>query len=137
MDSWGGRRIDHVGIAVRDLEAALIPYRRLGAGTPVHREAVGHDGVEVAFVDLPGAPLELLSATAPGSVIAGFLERRGEGLHHLALEVSDIGTELAEWRSRGAELIDQEARPGARGRLVAFLHPRSFHGVLIELCQRT
>ena len=114
---------------------ALAFYRPL-AGPPVHRELVAHDGVEVAFLKLGGTALELLASRGPDSSLQRFLERRGEGLHHLALEVGDVAAELAEWRARGAQLIDEAPRPGARGRQVAFIHPRSALGVLVELCQR-
>jgi methylmalonyl-CoA/ethylmalonyl-CoA epimerase len=135
VSSWSGRRVDHVGIAVRDLDVALAFYRQL-AGPPAHRELVAHDGVEVAFLNLGGTELELLASRAPDSSVQRFLDRRGEGLHHLALEVGDLAAELAEWRARGAQLIDEAPRPGARGRQVAFIHPRSALGVLVELCQR-
>jgi methylmalonyl-CoA/ethylmalonyl-CoA epimerase len=135
VSSWSGRRVDHVGIAVRDLDVALAFYRPL-AGPPAHRELVAHDGVEVAFLKLGGTELELLASRAPDSSVQRFLDRRGEGLHHLALEVGDLAAELAEWRARGAQLIDEAPRPGARGRQVAFIHPRSALGVLVELCQR-
>ena len=135
MSSWSGRRVDHVGIAVRDLDLALAFYRPL-AGPPVHRELVAGDGVEVAFLRMGDTELELLASRGPESSVQRFLERRGEGLHHLALEVGDLPAELAEWRSRGAVLIDEAPRPGARGRQVAFVHPRSALGVLVELCQR-
>lgn len=135
MRSWSGRRVDHVGIAVRDLEAALELYRPI-AGPWVHREVVEADQVEVAFLRLGETELELLASRGPDSSVERFLERRGEGLHHLALEVRDVAAELAEWRSRGAQLIDEEPRPGSRGQLVAFIHPRSAAGVLVELCQK-
>ena len=135
MSSWSGRRVDHVGIAVRDLDLALEFYRPL-AGPPIHRELVAGDGVEVAFLRMGETELELLASRGPESSVQRFLERRGEGLHHLALEAGDLTAELAEWRARGAVLIDEAPRPGARGRQVAFIHPRSALGVLVELCQR-
>ncbi len=137
MSTWGGHRIDHVGIAVHDLDAALLLYGALARDRPVHRETVPHDGVEVAFLQLPGASLELLASRRDDSAVANFLARRGEGLHHLALAVPDIGAELDRWRGLGAELIDKAPRAGSRGMLVAFIHPRSAHGVLVELCQRS
>ena len=87
------------------------------------------------FFDLGPSSLELLGSTRADSSVARFLERRGEGLHHLAYRVSDIEAELASWRGRGAELTDEHPRQGARGRLVAFIHPKSAGGVLTELCQ--
>ncbi len=131
----GPAAIDHVGLAVSDLDSAVDFYQRLLGVSPSHREDVPQDGVTTVFFELGSSSLELLASTSPDSTIARFLERRGEGLHHLAYLVSDIDAELARWRSWGAELVDQAARPGARGRLVAFIHPKSAGGVLTELCQ--
>jgi methylmalonyl-CoA epimerase len=131
----GPAAIDHVGLAVADLEAAAAFYQRFLGSPPAHREEVPTDGVRTVFFDLGPSSLELLGSTRSDSSIARFLEKRGEGLHHLAYLVSDIEAELASWRDRGAELIDEQPRPGARGRLVAFIHPKSAGGVLTELCQ--
>lgn len=131
----GPAAIDHVGLAVADLDAATAFYQRLLGVPPSHREEVPPDGVAAVFFDLGPSSLELLGSTRADSSVARFLERRGEGLHHLAYRVSDIEAELASWRGRGAELIDEHPRQGARGRLVAFIHPKSAGGVLTELCQ--
>lgn len=131
----GPAAIDHVGLAVADLGAAVAFYQRLLGVPPSHREEVAQDGVATVFFDLGPSSLELLGSTRQDSSVARFLERRGPGLHHLAYLVSDLEAELATWQSRGAELIDQQGRPGARGRLVAFIHPKSAGGVLTELCQ--
>ncbi|MGA7171992.1 MAG: methylmalonyl-CoA epimerase [Candidatus Dormiibacterota bacterium] len=131
----GPAAIDHVGLAVADLELAVAFYQRLLGAPPSHREEVPQDGVTAVFFDLGQSSLELLGSTRSDSSLARFLERRGEGLHHLAYLVSDIEAELSQWRSRGAELVDDHGRPGARGRLVAFIHPKSAGGVLTELCQ--
>jgi methylmalonyl-CoA epimerase len=131
----GPAAIDHVGLAVADLDAATAFYQRLLGVPPSHREEVPPDGVTAVFFDLGPSSLELLGSTREDSSVARFLERRGEGLHHLAYRVSDIEAELASWRGRGAELIDEHPRQGARGRLVAFIHPKSAGGVLTELCQ--
>jgi methylmalonyl-CoA epimerase len=131
----GPAAIDHVGLAVADLDAATAFYQRLLGVPPSHREEVPPDGVTAVFFDLGPSSLELLGSTRADSSVARFLERRGEGLHHLAYRVSDIEAELASWRGRGAELIDEHPRQGARGRLVAFIHPKSAGGVLTELCQ--
>ncbi|MGB9483495.1 MAG: methylmalonyl-CoA epimerase [Candidatus Dormiibacterota bacterium] len=131
----GPAAIDHVGLAVADLELAVAFYQRLLGAPPSHREEVPQDGVTAVFFDLGQSSLELLGSTRSDSSVARFLERRGEGLHHLAYLVSDIEAELSQWRSRGAELVDDHGRPGARGRLVAFIHPKSAGGVLTELCQ--
>jgi methylmalonyl-CoA/ethylmalonyl-CoA epimerase len=127
--------IDHVGLAVADLEASVAFYRQLLGREPSHREEVAQDGVEAAFFDLGASSLELLSSTDPNSSVGRFLERRGQGLHHMAYLVPDLEAELHRWASWGAELVDRQPRPGARGRLVAFIHPKSADGVLIELCQ--
>lgn len=131
----GPAAIDHVGLAVADLEAAAAFYERFLGAAPAHREEVSSDGVRTIFFDLGPSSLELLGSTRSESSIERFLAKRGEGLHHLAYLVSDIEAELARWRERGAELIDEQPRPGARGRLVAFIHPKSVGGVLTELCQ--
>ncbi|HEY6537456.1 MAG TPA: methylmalonyl-CoA epimerase [Candidatus Dormibacteraeota bacterium] len=127
--------LDHVGLAVADLEAAVAHYKVLLGRPPADREEVAQDGVIAVFFDLGPTSLELLGSTRADSQVGRFLERRGEGLHHLAYLVDDVAAELAVWRARGAELIDQHPRPGARGRQVAFIHPKSVHGVLTELCQ--
>lgn len=128
-------RIDHVGIAVADLEAAVARYQGRFGVSPEPPEQVLADGIEAVFFELGSTSVELLGSTRADSTVARFLERRGEGLHHLAYQVLDIEAELDRWRQLGAELIDQRPRPGSRGRLVAFLHPRSEGGVLTELCQ--
>jgi methylmalonyl-CoA/ethylmalonyl-CoA epimerase len=124
----------HVGIAVRRLEDALAGYRSLGL-EPESVEAIPSQGVRVAFLRSGGVRVELLESLTPDGVIARFVERRGEGLHHLAFSVGDIRTELRRLQALGMELVDAEPRPGAHGRLVAFIHPRSAHGVLVELVE--
>ncbi|HVB14477.1 MAG TPA: methylmalonyl-CoA epimerase [Candidatus Dormibacteraeota bacterium] len=131
----GPTAIDHVGLAVADLDAAVAFYERRFGASPSHREAVPRDGVVAVFFDFGPSSLELLGSTRADSSVGRFLERRGEGLHHLAYLVSDIEAELSRWRAQGADLIDEHGRPGARGRLVAFIHPKSAGGVLTELCQ--
>ncbi len=126
----------HIGVAVRRLDEALADYGKLGfeAG-PV--EDVPTQGVRVAFLRAGPVRIELLESLSPEGVIARFIERRGEGLHHLAFSVPDIREEMRRLRGQGLELIDAEPRPGAHGRLVAFLHPRSARGVLLELVQES
>ncbi|TLZ92762.1 MAG: methylmalonyl-CoA epimerase [Methanobacteriota archaeon] len=126
----------HIGVAVRRLDEALADYGKLGfeAG-PV--EDVPTQGVRVAFLRAGPVRIELLESLSPEGVIARFIERRGEGLHHLAFSVRDIREEMRRLRGQGLELIDAEPRPGAHGRLVAFLHPRSARGVLLELVQES
>jgi methylmalonyl-CoA/ethylmalonyl-CoA epimerase len=130
-------RLDHIGIAVADLEAALAFYRdALGLEIDAP-EDVASQRVRAHFIPLgPGAAaLELLEATAPDSPIAGYLAKRGPGLHHITLRVDDIHAALAQLKARGVRLIDEVPRPGAHGSLVAFIHPASAHGVLVELKQ--
>ncbi|MGO8687866.1 MAG: methylmalonyl-CoA epimerase [Candidatus Dormibacteria bacterium] len=127
--------IDHVGIAVADLDAAVGLYTLLCGGGPVHRSRVADDGVEVALFEAGAQRIELLGATRPDSAISAFLARRGGGLHHVAYAVPDVQAALDHYSSLGLRLIDRAPRPGAAGRLVAFLHPEAAGGVLVELCQ--
>lgn len=128
-------RVAHIGIAVRDLDEALRLYHE-ALGLPLHgREYVQSDGVNVAFLPVGDTELELLEATDPESPVARFIEKRGEGIHHIALEVGDVAETLKILRGRGYRLIDEEPRTGAGGVRVAFVHPRSASGVLIELCE--
>jgi methylmalonyl-CoA epimerase len=124
----------HVGIAVKRLDEALVGYRTFGF-EPESIEEVPSQGVRVAFLRTGSVRLELLESLTPDGVIARFLERHGEGLHHLAFAVADIRAEMRRLRAEGLELVDAEPRLGAHGRLVAFVHPRSAHGVLVELVQ--
>jgi len=129
------RRIDHIGIAVPDLEEALAPYVE-GLGLEVaHREEVGSQKVMVAMLPAGGANIELLEPTSEDSPIARFMERRGPGIHHIALEVDDIEAALARMQAAGVRMIDEEPREGAGGTRVAFAHPRSMGGVLVELVE--
>ncbi len=127
--------LDHIGIAVRDLDAALAFYRdALGLEVDASEE-VSTQKVRAHFLPVGAASLELLEATAADSTIAKYVEKRGPGLHHITLRVDDISAALAQLKARGARLIDEQARPGAEGALVAFVHPSSAHGVLVELKQ--
>jgi methylmalonyl-CoA epimerase len=129
------RQIDHVGIAVADLEAAIARYGGLLGVRPSVRAAVEKDGIDAAMLDLGGTHVELIAPTRPDSAIAGFLAKRGEGMHHVAYRVDDIRAALADLRAAGASLLDDEPRVGVMGHLVAFVHPRSFGGVLTELVE--
>jgi methylmalonyl-CoA epimerase len=135
--SRGPGRLDHVGVAVRSLEEALRPFRD-GLGLDVGgREEVASERVRVAFLPVGETRLELLEPTAPDSAIARFLERRGEGVHHLCFEVDDLEQALARLRKQGVPLVDETPRPGAGGCRVAFVHPRGTAGVLVELKEKT
>ena len=127
--------LDHIGIAVDDLEKALEFYRD-GLGLDVDvTEDVPSQAVRAHFVETGNAKLELLEATSPESPIARSIERRGVGLHHITFRVNDLIEVLDYLRERGVQLIDDTPRNGAEGSLVAFIHPRSTHGVLVELKQ--
>jgi methylmalonyl-CoA/ethylmalonyl-CoA epimerase len=127
--------LDHIGIAVANLDQALAFYRdALGLEVQVP-EDVPSQRVRAHFIPAGGAAIELLEATAGDSPIAKYLAKRGPGLHHITLRVDDIAAVLARLRSRGVRLIDEAPRPGAHGSLVAFIHPASAHGVLVELTQ--
>ena len=128
-------RIDHVGVAVADLDAAVALYED-GFGMPVaHRETVESQGVEAVLLDVGDGHVELLRPLGPETAVGKFLERRGEGLHHVAYAVEDIDSTLDELRSAGLELIDDEARTGIRGSRVAFVHPKSTGRVLTEIVE--
>jgi len=127
--------LDHIGIAVKDLSAALAFYRdALGLDVEAPEE-VASQRVRAHFVAVGGAKLELLEGTSPDSAIAKYIEKRGPGLHHITLRVDDIAQALARLKARGVRLIDEEPRSGAEGSLIAFVHPASTGGVLIELKQ--
>jgi methylmalonyl-CoA epimerase len=127
--------IDHVGIAVADLDIAVAAYERLTGTAPAHRQVVASDGIEVVMFEVGGSRIELLGSTGTDSKIAGFLTRRGSGLHHVAYGVDDVQASLDRFAELGLQLLDTCPRRGAGGRLVAFLHPSAANGVLTELCQ--
>lgn len=127
--------LDHVAIAVQSIARLQPLFESLTGGSSTTPERVEAQGVEVVFIGEGAGRLELLEPTRPDSAIAKFLDRRGQGLHHIAYRVPDIEAALARLAADGIELIDRVARPGAGGHLVAFLHPRSTGGVLVELVQ--
>ncbi len=127
--------LDHVGIAVGDLQQALAFYRDLLGLEIEAPEVIASQRVRAHLVPVGGADLELLEATSPDSPIAKFVQKRGPGIHHLTLRVDDIHAALARLKAGGARLIDEVPRQGAGGSLVAFVHPESAHGVLVELKQ--
>jgi methylmalonyl-CoA epimerase len=127
--------LDHIGIAVQDLQSALAFYRDALGLEIEPPEEVASQRVRAHFVEVGESKLELLEATAPESPIAKYVAKKGPGLHHITLRVDDIAAALAQLKSRGAKLIDEQPRPGAEGGLVAFIHPSSAHGVLVELKQ--
>ena len=129
-------KIEHVAIAVADLEAALAHYRDVWGIEPDHRERVEDQGVEEAMVKIGESYIQLLGATGPDTTVGKFLERRGEGLHHIAYEVDDLEGALAELKEQGVALIDEKPRRGGRGHMVAFVHPKGNRGLLVELIQK-
>lgn len=127
--------IDHVGVAVEDLEGALALYRD-SLGMPlVHRETVADQGVEAALLDIGDAHVELLQPLGPDTAVGKFLARRGPGLHHVAYRVEDLERTLSALTGSGMRLIDEQPRAGIRGSRVAFIHPASTGGVLTEIVQ--
>ena len=127
--------IDHVGVAVEDIEAALALYRDTFGMPLVHREKVTEQGVDAALLDIGGGHVELLQPLGPDTAVGKFLERRGTGLHHVAYRVADVQQTLERLSTAGLRLIDEHPRIGIRGSRVAFLHPSSTGGVLTELVQ--
>jgi len=127
--------IDHVAIAVNDLEAAIAYYRDAFGCEVEHREIVESDGVEEALLRVADSYVQLLTPTRDDSPVAKYLERKGEGLHHVGYRVADCGEALAAVKAQGHRVIDETPRPGSRGTTVAFVHPKSSFGTLIELVE--
>jgi len=128
-------RIEHLGIAVRNLEEANQLFEKLFGHSPYKTETVEREGVSTSFFRLGDSKVELLEATREQSPIAQFIEKRGEGLHHVAFAVDDIRAEMARLRDAGFRLLHEEPVPGADGKIICFLHPKSTNGILVELCQ--
>lgn len=127
--------LDHVGIAVTDLDASIDGYRRRYGVEPMYREVVESQGVEEAMIPIGGSFVQLLMPLSADSAVGRFLERSGEGMHHLAFAVVDIEAALAHLATTGARLIDNTPRVGGRGARIAFVHPRDLGGTLIELVE--
>ena len=127
--------IDHVGIAVEDLEAAIEHYRRTLGVEPVQRERVESQGVEEVLFALGASSIQLLGALGPDTPVGRFLRTRGPGLHHVAYRVDDLSGALEHLRAQGVRLIDDAPRAGSRGTTIAFVHPEGMGGVLVELVQ--
>ncbi|MGB5698315.1 methylmalonyl-CoA epimerase [Muriicola sp.] len=129
------KKIEHLGIAVKDLEASNRLFEKL-FGTPHYKmEEVASEGVKTSFFLAGPNKIELLEATTPDSPIAKFIEKKGEGIHHIAFEVDDIKAEIARLQKEGFVVLNEEPKRGADNKWVAFLHPKTTNGVLIELCQ--
>jgi methylmalonyl-CoA/ethylmalonyl-CoA epimerase len=129
------RKISHIGIAVRDLEQQVGLYRDVLGLELLGTEVIEDQQVRVAMFRVGESAIELLTPTSPESPVAKFLDRRGEGVHHLAYEVQGVEGLLADLEEKGVELIDKKPRAGAHGKRIAFLHPRSTFGVLTEICE--
>jgi methylmalonyl-CoA/ethylmalonyl-CoA epimerase len=129
------KKIEHIGIAVKSLESSNILFEKLLGVPPYKSEEVVSEGVKTSFFSNGPNKIELLEATTPNSPIAKFLEKKGEGIHHIAFDVEDITAEIARLKSEGFVLINELPKKGADNKLVAFLHPKDTNGVLIELCQ--
>jgi methylmalonyl-CoA epimerase len=127
--------IDHVGIAVDDLESEIERYRRTLGVDPVHRERVEEQGVDEALFSAGTSFIQLLGSLGPDTPVGRFLSKRGAGVHHVAYRVEDVADALAQLRAEGARLIDETPRPGSRGTTIAFVHPSSMGGVLVELVE--
>jgi methylmalonyl-CoA epimerase len=128
-------KIHHIGIAVKSIEEAARLYQALGLAVQ-HVETVPSQGAKVGFLPLGDSEIELLEPLAPDTTVGQCIEKRGEGIHHIAIEVPDILAAMATLREQGARLLSEQPQPGAGGMLVAFVHPRSASGVLLELCQK-
>jgi methylmalonyl-CoA/ethylmalonyl-CoA epimerase len=128
-------QIDHVGIAVEDLDTAVERYRRTLGVEPAHRERVESQGVEEVLLPVGTSFIQLLGALGPDTPVGRFLERRGPGVHHIGFRVDDVASALDQLKGEGLRLIDDTPRPGSRGTTIAFVHPKGMGGVLVELVQ--
>ena len=129
------KKIEHIGIAVNDLASASIIYEKLFGAPAYKQEEVASEGVKTAFFRLGPNKIELLEATNPESSIAKFIAKKGEGIHHIAFDVEDIMAEIDRLKKEGFVVLNEVPKKGADNKLVAFLHPNSTNGVLVELCQ--
>ena len=128
-------RIEHLGIAIKSLETSDHLFAKLLGKTPYKQEAVEREGVKTSFFMVGESKIELLEATNPESPIAKFIDKKGEGIHHIAFAVEDIKAEIERLKAEGFDFISEEPKDGADNKLVVFLHPKSTNGVLVELCQ--
>ena len=129
-------KIEHIGIAVKNLTEANQVYEKLLGVAPYKIESVESEGVSTSFFRIGESKIELLEASHPESPIAKFIEKKGEGIHHIAFAVKDIEQEIERLQKEGFEIINEEPKIGADKQRICFLHPKSSHGVLIELCQK-
>ncbi len=129
------KKIEHIGIAVKNLEAGNEIYKNLFGKAHYKIEEVASENVKTSFFKVGPNKIELLEATSPNSPIAKFIEKRGEGIHHIAFAVKDIRKEMQRLENQGFKLLNKEPKRGADNKLVCFIHPKTANGVLIELCQ--
>jgi len=128
-------KIEHLGIAVKDLAASEKIFEDMLGTTPYKRESVESEFVTTSFFQVGESKIELLQSTDPDGPIGKFIEKRGEGIHHIAFDVTDIQSEIDRLIAKGYSMIHEKPKQGADGKIIAFLHPKSSNGVLIELCQ--
>ena len=129
------QKLEHIGIAVKNLERAIPLFEKLLNTTCYKQEEVLSENVNTAFFKMGDSKIELLESTDPEGVIARFIEKKGEGVHHIAFDVADITAEMNRLKEQGFVLLSEEPKRGADNKLVCFLHPRHTHGILVEICQ--
>ena len=129
------KKVEHIGIAIKNLDEAESLFERLFGKSAYKREAVESEKVSTSFFNLGETKIELLESENESSAISKFIDKKGEGIHHMAFEVDDIEAELSRLKKEGFQLINQSPFKGADNKLVAFIHPKSCHGILVELCQ--
>lgn len=129
------RKLEHIGIAVRNLEAANRLFAKLLGVEHYKIEEVEREGVRTSFFNVGNVKIELLEATRPDSAIATFIEKRGEGIHHLAFDVEDVQQKIVDFTADGFKVLSEKPMPGADNKMIAFLHPKTTNGVLVEICQ--
>lgn len=129
------KKIDHIGVAVKNIEDSLHIFKDILGMEYSGEEVVNEQDVKVAFLPVGESEIELLESTSPEGNIAKYIEKKGEGIHHIAFEVEDLGAILEDLQKKGVRLIDREPRYGAGGARIAFLHPKSTNGILVELCE--
>jgi len=128
-------KVEHIGIAVKDIESAIKTYETLLNTSCYKTESVESEGVKTAFFKTGENKIELLEATNENSAIAKFIEKKGEGIHHIAFDVDDIVSEIERLRNAGFTILNEQPKQGADNKLICFVHPKNTNGVLIELCQ--
>ena len=128
-------KLEHIGIAVRNLEASNALFTKLLGTPPYKTETVEREGVRTSFFLVGNVKIELLEATRPDSAIATFIEKRGEGIHHLAFDVANVQQKITDFADGGFKVLSEKPMPGADNKMIAFLHPKTTNGVLVEVCE--